>query len=121
MTDAESIPLVREFEEVVGLESVDAYRSAFTALAVAKGWTKARVGRYLGISRARVGQKVEKLEHYAFVYGDRTPELQAAVKQFSVVRPKPKGKKVKPRGVAAFEVQDWNDLVFARHLIDQVS
>lgn len=109
--------LVLELQDVVGLDPVDACRSAFTALAVGRGWSKARVGRYLGISRARVGQKVEKLEHYAFAYGERAPGLQAVVARFGLQHPAAAG--LSPP--VAFDVADWDDLGFARRLIDRVA
>lgn len=49
----------------MNLGSVDARRAAFAALAFATGWKKARIGRYLNISRARVGQRIKKYQQYA--------------------------------------------------------
>lgn len=99
-----------------GLGPVDAHRGAFTALACSSGWTKARVGRYLGISRARVGQKVDKLLHYATDAGYNVPTLTDTMRK--AVRRKPE------RGdydeVVQFTQSDWDDLTFARSLIDRI-
>lgn len=104
--------LVTEFRDVIGLEAVDASRSAFTALAVSKGWTKARIGRYLGISRARVGQKVDKLEHYALT--QRVPVLTATLKAAPS-----KATAAGSQGVA-FTASDWQDDQFATGMLQLV-
>lgn len=98
-----------------GLTDVDAYRAAFCALALADGWSKARVGRYLGISRARVGQKAEKLADYAAVSPRSTPTLRhaLAVAATNAVRgaSTPLG-----QAIVAFKIEDWRDLEFARRV-----
>jgi len=68
MTDRDLLKLVKEFETQVGLTSTDSRRSAFIALAYNRGWPSARIGRYLGVSRARVGQRVEKQRRYVETY-----------------------------------------------------
>jgi hypothetical protein len=108
--------LLGEFTDVIGLEPVDAARSAFTALAVARGWTKARVGRYLGISRARVGQKVDKLEHYAFTHGDKTPVLTGLMDQATRRAPA----RAAMDGLVEFTIEDWSDDAFRDTLLNQV-
>lgn len=104
--------LVRELTEQVNLGAVDAHRSAFAALACSNGWSKARVGRYLGISRARVGQKIDKLLHYATTL-DTVPILTKTMKQ--AVRKK------SVRGeyddVVEFGAEQWEDLNFAKQLL----
>lgn len=107
--------LIAELTEKVGLEPVDAHRSAFTALACSAGWTKARVGRYLGISRARVGQKVDKLLHYATTRSD-TPVLTATMRQ--AVRTPPV--RTEYDELIEFDQADWEDLDFARGLIVRI-
>lgn len=110
--------LVRELVESVGLEPVDAHRSAFTALACSAGWTKARVGRYLGISRARVGQKMDKLLHYATTLSD-TPVLTATMRQ-AMRTPPTKSEKGDAQDAVGYGVEDWEDLAFAEALVAKV-
>ncbi len=113
--DAEA--LIRELTEQVGLDAVDAHRSAFTAIACSKGWTKARVGRWLGISRARVGQKFDKLLHYATTRDD-TPVLTATMRKATRTKPRQTELDV----VVEHHAADWLDEDFAnlmlRHVID---
>lgn len=63
MERADVQQLVAEFK-AVGLTDTDARRSAYCTLALHRGWNTARIGRFLGISRARVGQRIERLHHY---------------------------------------------------------
>lgn len=107
--------LVAELVGQIGLEPVDAYRSAFTALACSQGWTKARVGRWLGISRARVGQKVDKLLHYATTRDD-VPVLTNTMKAAHGAEIK----RTDMDDLVAYHADDWRDLEFARRLIDNV-
>ncbi len=107
--------LVAELSEKVGLDAVDAHRSAFTALACSKGWTKARVGRWLGISRARVGQKFDKLLHYATTRDD-TPVLTTTMR-LAVRTP---ARRTEYDDVVAYSVGQWNDLDFARSMMQHV-
>jgi hypothetical protein len=99
--------LVHELQEQAGLNEVDAYRAAFTALALAEGWSKARIGRYLGISRARVGQKVEKLQDYAHTL--KVPTLKRLMSKADIAH------RVRDERLAIqFKTADWSDLEFAR-------
>jgi hypothetical protein len=104
--------LVAELTGPVGLGAVDAHRSAFIALSCAQGWTKARIGRYLGVSRARVGQRFDKLLHYATTL-DTVPRLTEQMQRAVRVTPR--------RGeyddLVEFKVEDWQDLDFARDLL----
>lgn len=108
--------LIAEFTDRIGLEPVDAHRGAFTALAIDKGWTKARIGRYLGISRARVGQKVEKLEHYAAT-AQGIPTLKALMRHAATVEATGRNSDV----LVKYDAADWTDLQFARSLVDLVA
>ena len=108
--------LVQEFSERVGLDPVDAHRSAFVALACAQGWTKVRIGRYLGISRARVGQKVEKLEHYAATVSGM-PTLKAIMTRCETI----KAQRRDSDDLVAYTYEDWHDLDFARRLLETVA
>lgn len=107
--------LIRELTDQVGLDAVDAHRSAFTALACSEGWTKARVGRWLGISRARVGQKFDKLLHYATTRDD-TPVLTETMRKAARVETRRTDYDI----VVTHAVLDWNDLDFARSMIEHV-
>lgn len=104
--------LIRELTEEVGLEQVDAHRSAFTALACASGWTKARVARYLGITRARVGQKFDKLLHYATTL-DSTPTLTGVMLRAS----RTQAEAGPNDAMVEYTVADWEDEEFARMMI----
>lgn len=107
--------LIRELTERVGLEPVDAHRSAFTALACSEGWTKARVGRWLGISRARVGQKFDKLLHYATTRDDTpvlTETMRKAVRTKAIASPYDH--------VVNHADTEWDDIAFARAMIEHV-
>lgn len=112
MNETRTDRLIAEFTQTIGLEATDAHRSAFVAFAVSKGWSKARIGRYLGISRARVGQKVDKLEHYA--HSCPVPTLKALM-QASPAR------STTDERIVQYEPDDWTDLEFARALIDRVA
>lgn len=105
--------LITELTDKVKLDPVDAHRAAFAALAASKGWTKARIGRYLGISRERVGQKLDKLAHYAATRRD-LPTLKAAMRKAAAT---PAQRRASD-DLVAFEVSYWEDLDQARRLID---
>lgn len=112
--DEEITALVGELEAVAHLSRVDAQRAAFVAIALAQGWTKVRIGRWLGISRARVGQKVEKLEQYAYVgKRKRAPVLVKLMARASKTDAQPTARD----GVIQFQPEDWNDEEFALGLL----
>lgn len=112
MTDR-AARLVTELEQI-GLSAVDAHRGAFTALAVSKRWPDARIGRYLGVTRARVGQRVDKLQEYAA--REDCPLLGSI--NWAADR---KGKNAAPKVPSvAYEQRDWVDIEFAQSLLDIV-
>lgn len=96
----------------MGVSEVDAIRTAFTVLAAAQGWPKAKVGRYLGVSRARVAQKLERVARYA----DEIPALQELLAQGA---DQPLQRDGEPP--VGFERERWEDLSFARHLLSLVN
>lgn len=105
--------LVQELRGPLGLNEVDALRAAFTVLAVRQGWSKARIGRYLGISRARVHQRVGKYESYAAASG------------FPVLKKTLNGKTPKPDHngpdlAVSFHRSDWEDEDFAAGMLNRV-
>lgn len=110
----ETDTLVNEFRQHVGLTTIDAYRSAFCALAVNRGWSSARIGRYLGISRARVGQRIEKLRQYAENRNDM-PQLAHLL---DTAKTPPSGAGDLP---VAFEQADWTDSEFADGMLAHVA
>ena len=81
MTTKQVNKLLNELEGS-GLSAVDAHRSAFAALAFSRGWSKAKIGRFLGISRARVGQKIDKL----WLYANSCPTLEELLEQDQTIR-----------------------------------
>lgn len=109
MTAFNSGALVKELI-AIGQVPTDAYRNAFVALAVAKGWTKARVAAWLGISRARVGQKYDKLAYYATHRSD-CPVLTAVIEKAEKTEAKNGG------SLVGFQATDWDDLDTASGLL----
>lgn len=105
--------LVKEFEGQLHLEPIEAYRATFIVLAVERGWQHARIARYLGVTRHRIGQRVQRYREYAM--SDRFPQLS---KLFGDAAPKPNPE----QGVKiCFQAEDWSDLTLARELINRVS
>lgn len=121
--------LIAEFRSL-GLGEANAHRSAFVALALRRGWSKGRISRYLGISRARVGQRVDKMEHYVSENPGSLPTLKAALSKAEAVAMElaaasdsdRKRKKAIDRvsESIAFDAHDWDDIDFARRLVDSL-
>ncbi len=108
MTKTEINKLISELEGH-GLGAVDAHRSAFAALAYSRGWSKAKIGRFLGISRARVGQKIDKL----WLYANACPTLNGLLEEDPA--------KYRDADFAVgFTADDWQDIEFARALVDRI-
>lgn len=105
--------LVKELTDQLDLAPVDARRAAFAVLAVHEGWPKARIGRWLGISRARVGQRVAKYEKYA-ASRDDMPQLKAALASAKPVT------RDTQRSVG-FSQADWQDERFAVEMLNAVA
>ena len=108
--------LVLELQKGLGLSPVDARRAAFVVLATTqKGWRKAKIARFLGVTRARVGQRVARLERYA-TEDTRYPVLE---QMFS------DAVELEKIGAAdttvAFKPDDWEDLRFADDLLKRVA
>ena len=103
---------MKELAETLQLSDVDAHRAAFAVLAVSEGWPKARIGRWLGISRARVGQRVEKYTKYAETRTDM-PKLQLALSNQKPVQ------RDTQRSVG-FNQEDWQDLDFAVEMLNRL-
>lgn len=108
----EARKLLKEFEEGLKLDPVEAHRSTFVVLTLAKGWRHARIARYLGVTRHRIGQRAERYGQYASS-GD-FPQL---TKLLSADHPDPDAKS---EINVSFKADDWADLTFARGLIDRV-
>jgi len=103
--------LVAEFRNV-GLTDMDARRSAFCALAYSQGWSPARIGRYLDISRTRAGQRIDRLRQFVQTREDM-PELARLLAQ-APSRPNPSA----ADPPVAFQRASWQDPEFAQGLID---
>jgi hypothetical protein len=110
-----AVRLLDELVGTVGLDATDAHRAAFVAFAMSKGWTKARIGRYLGISRARVGQKVDKLEDYAATKD--VPTLKRVMAVADTVR----SERRETDDLVEYGPSDWEDQDFARRLVEMVA
>jgi hypothetical protein len=96
----------------LALSETDSRRAAFVCLAITNGWTKAKIGRYLGISRSRVGQKVTKYEQYAGM-PDRFPVLAEVMSDSKP--PNEHG------GIVAYTRQDWLDDDFAVQILNTLT
>ena len=107
--------LVSELQGNLALSDVDARRAAFVPLALKAGWSKARIARYLGVSRARIGQKVRKYEEYARRSEANTyPTLQQVLSDL----PDAVDEETVP---VKFKPADWNDEQFAIELLNRVA
>jgi hypothetical protein len=112
-SDSSLVPvLITELQAQANLSEVDAYRAAFAALALADGWSKARIGRYLGISRARVGQKIDKLFDYTLHV--EVPQLKAVLACASEA----KAQQDAAARMVEFKPEDWRDLEWARQMCE---
>lgn len=108
--------LVAELQTKLGLSDVDSRRAAFVVLAVAAGWRKARIGRYLDVSRARVGQRVSRYEQYA-ESGD-WPEIGKVLANVKPLQPE---KMARNGGHVVFSRKDWESLEFANDLLNRLA
>lgn len=106
--------LVAEFQANLGLSEVDAQRAAFCVLAARRGWSKARTGRYLGVSRARVHQRMLKYQVYA--ESGQFPEL---AKVMDMGNRKPKDPDSGETSVS-FTPQHWDDPSFVEGMLQRV-
>lgn len=108
----EARKLLKEFEERLNLEPVEAHRATFVVLALNRGWRHARIARYLGVTRHRIGQRASRYEQYASSGG--FPQLTKMLD----------GEKSEPSRNSeihvSFKSSDWSDLMLARELIDRV-
>ena len=115
MTAGQIEGLVDEFRATgFGRTEADARRAAFTALTWAAGWSTARMGRFLGVSRARIGQRVEKLKVWA-----QDPDMP------TLRRVMAKERKVEPAWLAdmpvAFPADNWQDDSFSGGILSLLS
>lgn len=102
--------LVGELQTKLNLSDVDSRRAAFVVLSIAKGWKKARIARYLDVSRARVGQRVEKYQEYQQT-GD-WPELS----KYNLDEKSDEGNSFN----VSFSRKDWEDTDFADDLLNRL-
>lgn len=109
------VQLIEEFEAHVGLSPMEARRSAFIALAAAQGWNNARIGRYLGVHRVRIGQKLEKYQTY--IESGEMPLLAEVMHMCAATHP---GSDTAP-GVVAFTQMDWENADFAMGMLALVA
>ena len=79
-------------------------------LARERNWSDARIGAFLGITRARVGQKMRQYERYANRVPHKMPTVAEIMRQD---RPKP------PResALVAFKQEDWEREDFALEVL----
>lgn len=104
--------LIEEFITIAGMTEVEAHRSAFLVRARYAGWQDAKIGRHLGITRQRVSQRGKRIDAYARENKDMRT-LKGILKR--------KRPKASPNGsVITFNLKDWENLEFARGMLDQV-
>jgi hypothetical protein len=123
--------LIAELAEHAGLSEVDAITGAFTAIAYGRGWTQARIARCLGVSRARVAQRVEIMRGYIdgyyievaeevggskvhFIEPRTMPVLRTALES------RPEKVALTPDMPICFTPEDWKNRKFTTGLIDQL-
>jgi len=121
----QSKTLIEEFITIVGAPEVEAHRSAFLVFARLAGWSDAKIGRYLGITRQRVSQKGKRIEEYAAEHKDMKTlkavlptkrQRQAVLKKRRLQTP------VSSNGsTVRFTAKDWEKIDFARGMLDQVT
>ncbi len=115
--DPKAKRLVEELETRLNLGKVDSRRAAFVVMAISKGWRKAKVARYLGTSRARVGQRVTKYEEYADAATGNG--VWPAIQEF--LPPQKYNGGVEPKSAqVAFKAEDWENLAFADSLLNRL-
>lgn len=106
--------LVAEFQTKLGLSDVDSRRAAFVVLAVAAGWRKSRIARYLDVSRNRIGQRVKRYETYA--ESGTWPEITSLLTDPPVPTEKENG-----GSKISFSKKEWDSLGFANDLLNRLS
>jgi hypothetical protein len=110
----QALALVQEFQRhVSSLSEADAYKLTFMIFALCRGWRKAKISRYLGISRARVGQKIAKCQQYA--ESGNMPVLERLLAQV------PEKKDNNSDVLAQFHPAQWEDPSFAQSMLDLVA
>lgn len=114
--------LVDELQKTVRLLPSDARKAAFVALALRANWSKSKISNYLGVSRARVSQKVEKLEHYVDprVFRDRMPALTQVMNDVSEIYQTQYERGREENDYARFDAESWEDEEFADSLLKLV-
>ena len=112
---AQTRKLLEELSALIP-EGADVYRAAFTILAYNKGWSNARIGQFLGITRHRVGQKIEQYEGYADKLSHRMPTV---AKLMNGGRPECKGQP--QRAVVTFKRDDWKREQFSIETLALIS
>jgi hypothetical protein len=111
--NAETEKLVRELIDVIGQDKTEAHRNAFIVLAAGRRWSKAKIARYLGVTRARVGQKLEKLENYGYEKGELTPVLNAMLPAT-----RERAKPGTHDALVSFKPEEWADPDLAVRLVE---
>lgn len=107
--------LIHEFEAVLPSDR-DVKRATFTILALCRGWQQARIARYLGISRARVGQKIDQYNDYGDQRKAKMPVLVENLRQTEKQR-----RSMPEQPLIQFTLADWNDQEFVQSMLLLVS
>lgn len=104
-----------ELQERLQLSDSDALRATFVVLAYEKGWSQARIGRYLGVTRHRIHQRIARYEAYSgakITFPVLASHINGRKRPAQVPRGEP--------GVAA-KPEDWDNVEFAVEMINRVA
>lgn len=114
--------LVKEFQTVIRLTELDAQRATFTAMALLQNWSKSKIANYLGISRARATQKVDKLINYVEPsrFRDRMPALTVLMDQVEEEYLSPYARP-EEADIVRYAVEDWDDPKFVKAMLKLVT
>lgn len=130
MNESIADALVSELRFYCGLDDFDARRAAFCALAYNRGWSGARIARYLGVSRARADERIEVMYQYAGLpprtpggqkkrgktslrYNFNVPELRKVLES---AQPSQHGELS-----VSFEIEDWRDEEFSTGMLEMLA
>lgn len=108
--------LVQELEWL-NYSRFDASRAAFMFLATAKGWQRATVARWLGISKVRITQKMGGFTNRVAMFDSDQKATFTALVTVCAAFPKGSGRFYNP---IEYEAQHWRDNEFAQAVLKHI-